>query len=214
MTYTLGGALGEKAVRPGTNLLVTGPPVTGKRRLAREVLQRGMDDGQGAIVITMRDPAERVQRLFDDASNGNDENRIGIVDAVTEHVGRSQTEAEMIRYASSPSDMTEMGIKFAEFIEYFHCERGTPRNRVMVDSITTLLQYSPLQTVFRFLHAVTTRVVEVEAVGVFVVESTVHDGETMNTICELFDGVVETDPDGTLTVDVPGVDDFPGARTS
>jgi hypothetical protein len=37
------------------------------------------------------------------------------------------------------------------------------------------------------------------------VESTVHDEETMGTIQELFDGVVERDPDGTTALDLPAV---------
>jgi len=63
-----------------------------------------------------------------------------------------------------------------------------------------------LQTVFRFLHALTTRIEEVDAVGVAIVESTVHDEEAMGTIRELFDGVIETDLDGSLSVDLPTAD--------
>lgn len=213
MTYTLGGQLGEVAVPPGTNVLITGPPLTGKRQLGREILQRGTADGEGAIVISTLDTAERVQELFGSSTDGTG-HLLGIVDCVTEHVGRSPTETETVRYAASPTDMTGIGIKFAEFIEYFHCEHGVERNRVLLNSITTLLQYTSLQTVFRFLHALTTRVGEVDAVGVAVVESTVHDVETMGTVRELFDGVVETSLDGSLSVDLPDVDGHHGVAES
>ncbi len=206
MTYALGEVVASTTVPAGTNVLVTGPPLTGKRRVYREILERGMDEGEGAIVISTRDTADRILRQFGVPAEGDDR-PLGVVDCVTEHVGRSQSETDQVRYAASPSDMTGMGIKFAELIEYVQCERGCRRNRVALDSVTTLLQYSSLQTVFQFLHAVTTRVAEVDAVGVAVVESTVHDEETMATIRELFDGVVETRLDGTTTtVDLPGVD--------
>lgn len=208
MTYALGGALGERTVPSGTNVLVTGPPLTGKRRLARAILQHGIAAGEGAVVITTQDTAERVQELFDAdeyRASGREE-LLGIVDCVTEHVGRSPTETERVRYAASPTDMAGIGIKFAESIEYFHREPGVERNRVLLNSITTLLQYSSLQTVFRFLHALTTRVEEVDAIGVAVVESTVHDEETMGTVRELFDGVVETSLDGSVSVDLSDVD--------
>jgi KaiC/GvpD/RAD55 family RecA-like ATPase len=216
VTYTLGGPLGERTVPPGTNVLVTGPPLTGKRQLGREVLTHGMANGEGGIVISTLDTAERVEELFG-ADDGQDwaerEERLGIVDCVTEHVGRSPTETERVRYAASPTDMTGIGIKFAESIEHFHCGHGIQRNRVLLNSVTTLLQYSSLQTVFRFLHALTTRVEEVDMVGVAVIESTVHDDETMETVRELFDGVVETDLDGSLTVDLPD-DENQGAAES
>lgn len=201
MTYTLGGPFGETAVESGTSVLVAGPPLTGKRRLCREVLRHGTANGEGAIVITARDTAERVRASFGDGNGADD--RLGVVDCVSERVDGSQPDEELVRYASGPTDTTGVGIRFAEFVEYFQCERGMGRNRVMVDSITTLLQYSSLQTVFRFLHAVTGRVSEVDAVGVFVVESTVHDEAAMRTIRELFDGVVETSADGAPAVDLP-----------
>ena len=213
MTYTLGGQLGDTPVSPGTNVLVTGPPLTGKRKLGREILLRGMVNGEGAIVISTLDTAERVRELFGTPADDT-EDLLGIVDCVTEHVGRSPTETDTVRYAASPTDMTGIGIKFAELIEYFHCEHGVEHNRVLLNSITTLLQYTSLQTVFRFLHALTTRVGEVDAVGVAVIESTVHDTETMGTIRELFDGVVETSLDGSLSVDLPDVDGHQGVTES
>lgn len=205
MTYTLGGRLEEATIRPGTNVLVTGPPLTGKRRLGREILRHGMAAGEGSIVISTHDTAERVQEVFA-AASGADDDLLGIVDCVTKHVGGSPTDTDRVRYASSPTDMTGIGIKFAESIEYFQCEHGVQRNRVLLNSITTLLQYTSLQAVFRFLHALTTRIEEVDAIGVAIIESTVHDEEAMGTIRELFDGVIETSLDGSLSVDLPPVD--------
>ena len=198
--YDLGGPLAGTTVPSGTNLLVAGPPLTGKRRLGRQILRRGTADGEGAIVISTRDTATRVQSLFDD------DDLVGVVDCVTERVRSSPTETDTVRYASSPTDLTGIGIEFTEFLEYFQSERSIARNRVLFDSVTTLLEYSTLQTVFRFLHAVTARVAEVDALGVFVVESSVHDEKTMATVRELFDGVVETDRDGGLSVDLPDDD--------
>lgn len=202
MTDVLDGGLADTAIESGTNVLVAGPPLSGKRRLGQRILQRGMANDEGAIVISARDTAERVRELFGLPADDPDD-LLGVVDCVTEHVGRAPSETDLVRYAASPSDMTGVGIKFAEFVEYFNCERDVERNRVLLNSITTLLQYSSLQTVFRFLHALTTRVTEVDAVGVAVVESTVHDAETMATIRELFDGVVETTRDGSYSVDLP-----------
>lgn len=198
----MGGRLESMTVSAGTNILVAGPPLTGKRQLGQQILQLGMEDGQGAIVISARDTAGRVTELFDSGPDG-DEELLGVVDCVTEHVGLSADQTDRIRYAAAPSDMTGMGIAFAEFIEYFLRQHDIQRNRVLLNSVTTLLQYSSLQAVFRFLHALTTRIAEVEALGVAIVESTAHDGETMATVSELFDAVVRTGRDGSVSVDFP-----------
>jgi len=51
---------------------VTGPPLTGKRRLGREILRHGMAAGEGAIVISTHDSAERVEEVFASASGDDD----------------------------------------------------------------------------------------------------------------------------------------------
>jgi len=60
--------------------------------------------------------------------------------------------------------------------------------------------------VFRFMHVFTSRIENADAVGIHVIESTAHDEETMNTLIQLFDGVVRTDEDRSVTLQLPGVD--------
>jgi len=56
--------------------------------------------------------------------------------------------------------------------------------------------YSDLQTVFRFLHVFTGRIQSVDGLGLYVIDSSAHDDQTMNTLKQLFDGVVRLDEDG------------------
>lgn len=203
--YDLGTELDGEMVASGTNILVSGPPLTGKRRLARSILQHGIDNDEGAIVITTRDPAERVTSSFD-YDTDTCASPVGVVDCVTEHMGRSTTDSLTVKYAASPVDMSGIGIGFSNFIEYFYAEVGRKQNRVMVDSMTTLLLYSTLQTVFEFTHAITSRVDDVDAIGIYVIESTAHDDETLHTMSQLFDGTIEMDESGITRVDLPIAD--------
>jgi KaiC/GvpD/RAD55 family RecA-like ATPase len=204
--YDLGPQLEHATVGPGTNLLVSGPPLTGKRRLVMETLAYGSQEGQGAVVVTTRDSAQRIlddyELLVDDPQSVD----IGIVDCVSQHQGRSTRDTEVVKYASSPEDMTGIGIKFSEFVEEFHEERGLDGIRVMVDSLSTLLMYSNVQTVFRFMHVFTSRIENADALGLHVIESTAHEAETTNTLKQLFDGVVETDEDGIVGTTLSDVD--------
>ena len=204
--YDLGPALDGAQVDPGTNLLLAGPPLTGKRRLALEVLAQGADQGEGSVIVTTRDSADRVLADYESMLDHPDSADIGVVDCVTKHQGRSPQETEVVKYASSPVDMTGIGIKFSEFVERFYTQRGLHENRVMLDSLSTLLMYSDLQTVFRFMHVFTSRIENADALGVHVMESTAHDAETMNTLKQLFDGIVTTDEDREIEVRLPGAD--------
>lgn len=204
--YDLGADFGDATVDPGTNILISGPPLSGKRQLAVRALEYGAKQGEGSVIVTTRDNSERIlnelKMFFDDPADAN----LGIVDCVTKHQGQTIRDTDMIRYASSPVDMTGIGIKFSEFVEEFYRQRGIEKNRVMFDSLSTLLMYSDLQTVFRFMHVFTSRIENAGAIGIHIIESTAHDEETMNTLKQLFDGIVRTDTERNVTLQIPGAD--------
>ncbi len=190
MSYNLGPAFEGATVPPGTNLLVAGAPLSGKRRLALSGLAEGATQDEGSVLITVRDTAEVILEEFRRQLADPETARVGVVDCITNHQGRSESNTDRVRYASSPTDLTGIGIEFSELLEEFH-GRGTGRTRVALDSLSPLLIYSDLQTVFRFLHVLTSRIEDADAVGIHTIESTAHDAETINTLKQLFDGVVE-----------------------
>jgi KaiC/GvpD/RAD55 family RecA-like ATPase len=184
--YALGDVLPATEVDPGTNVLVTGPPLTGKRAITLRILAAGIEQGDGAIAVTTKDGAETIFRALPD------DTEIGVVDCVTKQRGVGAVEDNpQIKYASSPVDMTGIGIKLSEFLQEFYDARGLTQNRVLLHSISTLLMYSDLQTVFRFLHVFTGRIQSTEALGIYVIDSTSHDDQTMNTLKQLFNAVIE-----------------------
>jgi len=61
--------------------------------------------------------------------------------------------------------MTGIGIKLSEYLQEFYETRGVTQNRVLLHSVSTLLMYSDLQTVFRFLHVFTGRIQSADALG-------------------------------------------------
>ncbi|WP_134672083.1 RAD55 family ATPase [Halorussus marinus] len=205
--YELGDACPEVEVDPGTNLLVAGPPMTGKRRLALEVLAYGSRRGDGSIVVTTKDDGEDIRASLRELLGREEGGPIGIVDCVSKQQGTNPTPSEEIAYTSSPVDMTGIGIQLSEFLQSFYSERGVKRNRIMLHSLSTLLMYSNLQTVFRFLHVFTGRVQSADALGVFVIDSTAHDQQTMSTLQQLFDGkiTVRTDDDGESELKLSGI---------
>jgi len=197
--YDLGPDLDEE-VPPGTNVLVSGPPLSGKRSLCLDILASGTERGDGAIIVTTKDGGDRVLKDF--AKRTPYEDRpVAVVDCVTRQQGVSDArDDDRIKYTSSPVDMTGIGIKLSEFLQAFYQNRGIERNRVMLHSLSTLLMYADLQTVFRFLHVFTGRIQSVDGLGVFAIDDSAHDAQTMNTLKQLFDGIVTTQEDGPPSV--------------
>jgi KaiC/GvpD/RAD55 family RecA-like ATPase len=206
--YELGDAFPSTSVDPGTNLLIMGPPMTGKQRLAYDVLARGSREDEGTVVVTTKDEAPRVRSEFADREVPEDA-LLGIIDCVTRQQGMSEvTDEEFTRYASSPVDLTGIGIELSELLQEFYQEHDVRRNRVMLHSVSTLLMYSELQTVFRFLHVFTGRVQSADGLGLFVIDSTTHDEQTLSTLKQLFEGVIEVEEseDGGRRHRVSGLD--------
>ncbi|WP_348608847.1 RAD55 family ATPase [Halobaculum rarum] len=187
-------------IEPGSNVLLTGPALSGKRELALDVLAEGTRSGEGAIMVTTKDSADRLLKQF--AKREPYEGRpVAVVDTVTRQQGVNDVrDSDRIKYTSSPVDMTGIGIKLSSFLEAFYKDRGIRQNRVMVHSLSTLLMYSDLQTVFRFLHVFTGRIQSVDGLGLYCIDSTAHEDQTMNTLKQLFDGIIETSEDGEPTV--------------
>jgi KaiC/GvpD/RAD55 family RecA-like ATPase len=196
--YELGEVLPGEGFDAGSNVLISGPPLTGKRRLALEVLATGSNEGDGAIVVTTKDSAEKVLDEYDELVE--DDAQVGVVDCVTQQRGVDSVPDARVKYASSPVDMTGIGIQLSEFLQEFYETRGITRNRVLLHSISTLLMYSNLETVFRFLHVFTGRIQSADALGVYVVDATAHERQTMNTLKQLFDGIIEVEEEGEPTV--------------
>lgn len=192
--YDLAAVDSNTEVAAGSNLLIAGPPMTGKRRLAFDLLAAGTQDGDGAIIVSTKDGADKVLDDYRSRVPDLDQYPVGVVDCVTQQRGGADVEStDRVKYASSPVDMTGIGIKLSEFLEAFYEQRGIRQNRILLHSISTLLMYSDLQTVFRFLHVFTGRVQSADALGLYVIDSTAHDDQTMNTLRQLFDGVISVD---------------------
>ncbi|MCU4926714.1 recombinase RecA [Halobacteria archaeon AArc-dxtr1] len=190
--YDFADVVPDATVNPGTNVLVSGPPLTGKREIAFDVLASGASNGEGAVAVTTKDDAQTVLSKL--GTRTDSDQNVGVVDCVTKQRGIGTTEDDpRIKYASSPVDMTGIGINLSEFLKEFYEERGLTQNRVLLHSVSTLLMYSDLKTVFRFLHVFTGRIQTANALGIYVIDSTAHDAQTMNTLKQLFDAAVEVE---------------------
>jgi len=192
----LGGSLAATAVDPGANLLVSGPPMTGKESLAYEILTTGSRAGEGTIIVTTEDTAEDVRKEYRDYDIPEG-SLAGVVDCVTRQQGGEDPDGgKFVRHASSPADLTGIGIELSELFEMFYQQEDTEHNRVLLNSVSTLLMYADLQTVFRFLHVFTGRVQSADSIGLFIIDSTTHDQQTLSTLKQLFDGIIQFEETG------------------
>ncbi|MFB6081432.1 MAG: RAD55 family ATPase [Halanaeroarchaeum sp.] len=194
-------------VAPGTNLLISGPSMSGKRKLMLRILAHGATMGDGGVVVTASDPAADVIEEY--RSIVAEESYFRLVDCVSSQ-GGGETDKQLVRSVSSPGDLTGIGIEFSEIAREANAS-GVDRLRIGFDSISPLLMYVDLQRLFRFLHVFTSQIQSNDWLGLFSIDPETHEQQAVNTISQLFDGMIEIrlQDDGTREARVRGITDSP-----
>jgi len=180
-----------KGIRAGSNIMLLGPPMSGKETIINNIVYNGLKEGEAAVIVTTREPGENVLQWFEYNNLEIPLEHIGIVDCVTKTLGVPTGDTVNIKRASSPVDLTGIGVKISQFLEEFWMKKNLRKTRLCINSLSTMLMYSNIQTVFRFLHVFTGRVKAAGAIGVYLVEEGMHDDQAIATLKQLFDGVIE-----------------------
>ena len=178
-TYRL-GIEGEE-LPAGTSVMVIGPPMSGKDGLLNSIVAEGLASGDAVILITTSETGESAAERFQGAEN------LGIIDCMSRPLGLNVPDTPQIKRVSGPMDLTGMGVRASQFLQEF---RGS-NVRLCISSLSTLLMYSSLQAVFRFMHVLLGRVSVNGALCACVVEEGMHDPQTVSTLKQLFSAVIE-----------------------
>jgi KaiC/GvpD/RAD55 family RecA-like ATPase len=210
-SYRIGDAIpvpGFDTVPSGTNVLVSGPPMLGKQRLALELLAVGSQT-EHAITVTPDTNGTRLRQAYRSVRNAN-AGRFHVIDCTGATGKGSMNDTRSMKYVSSPGDLTGIGmgiVKCTRDIDS-EVERGL---RLSVLSVSTLVQYANSQRVFNFLHTITGRVSAAGYLGVTTLDPTTHDAQDVNTFTSLFDAVVELREadDGSREIRVVGWPEAP-----
>lgn len=179
-------------IRKGSNIMLIGPPMSGKEAILNFIMYHGAVKNENAIVtVTTRESATHILEWFKERKLDLPMSRIGLIDCVTKTLGGTAVENESIKIASSPVDLTGIGVKISQFFEEFSMKKNIQKMQLHINSLSTILMYSNIQTVFRFLHVFTGRIKAAGALGIYVIESGMHDEQAVATLKQLFDGMIE-----------------------
>jgi KaiC/GvpD/RAD55 family RecA-like ATPase len=187
---------------PGMNVLVSGPPMSGKRQLVFDLLAPEGVPPDPIVVMTTDDPASRIRSQFEDRGVRFDPTTFRIVDAT----GAPGDSNPAVHRVSSPADLTRMGVAFTQAVD----QMGTPdRLRLGFVSISTLLQYVDAERAFSFLHVLSRRTSAAGYLGVYSIDPTTHEDRFVNVITSIFDAAIEIreDDGGNRELRVRGLSD-------
>lgn len=199
------------SIPAGTSLLVTGPVMTGKRRIMNSLLASGDPTERGTAIVTTRKPGNTIEREFRSLADVPDE-KFSVVDCVSRSGGFGFTETTPSRrYISDPGDLTGIGIAMTEFMRRFY-DHGCDA-RIGLHTLSTMLMYVDLKRVFQFLHVVTGRIATSGFSGVFVLDDDIVSEREETIMLQPFDAVVEVREEERTELRVRGADFGPSRWT-
>jgi KaiC/GvpD/RAD55 family RecA-like ATPase len=193
--YTLGIKEIDNAIgglRKGSNIMLIGPSMSRREVILRQIMYHGAAKNENAIItVTTHDSATHILEWFTENKLILPLSRIGIVDCITQMASGAALENENIKTVKSPADLTGIGIKISQFLEEFTIKKNIQRIQLHINSLSTILMFSNIETVFRFLHVFTGRIKDKGGLGIYVIESGMHGEQTMAILKHLFDGIIE-----------------------
>ena len=194
VTDTTPGGATLPPLEPGSNVLVRGPSLYGKRALSLELLS-SLSATERPIVLAVATDATSVRRRLFEAGHADIAKDCYVVDAV-----RSQVSGGTVActdgggpgrtwYVTSPGNLTGIGMATSRAMEAAFEEGGRPR--LVIDSLSTLLQYNSLERIYRFLHVLNGRVTSLGGTTIQIVHSDAHDIQSVATLGHLFDSIFD-----------------------
>lgn len=175
----------------GKSVLIRGPAMSGKYDLLLRLLGSLAD--RSILVSTSRQ--QRGARS--DFEDYGDADAFGIVDCASRVHGQDEDGGDLVRYASSPKNLTEVGVKFTELVDQFQ-DDGDERAAVGVHSMSELLMYGETEQVYQFLRVLLAEAQGLDWPAVAVVDDDAAGEQAVTTLSQPFDAVVTTrrDDDG------------------
>ncbi|HNS82308.1 MAG TPA: hypothetical protein PKL26_01040 [Methanolinea sp.] len=180
---------------PGSNILVLAPAMSSGEKLGYSIMRP--NPGEYALVLSTVMRSVDLLDFFSSEKFNRDS--IGVIDAVTKLSTPDISDTAQIKYVSSPSDLTGIGIKFSSIVESIFNGEFPPSDQALfpppirfyIDSLTTLLMYRKLEVLYQFLHVMTSKLKKMEAIGIFIMNNESFDERTLSLMKQLMNVVIE-----------------------
>ncbi|MFW5935619.1 MAG: DUF7504 family protein [Halolamina sp.] len=169
----------------GRSVLIRGPAMSGKYDLLLRLLGSLAD---AALLVSTSRQAGGARADF--AAYG-DPDRFGIVDCASRAQGRDDDEDGLVRYASSPKNLTEVGVKFTDLVDAVG-DRGIDHAAVGVHSVSELLMYWDTERVYQFHRVLLAEARGLDWPAVAVVDDDAASEQAVTTLAQPFDAVITT----------------------
>lgn len=188
--YSFSDSLPVRSIPPGSTVLVVGPALSGGEDLARALVADSIGTDESGLFISTNMTGEKLLKACHRSHGSFDPAQFGVIDCSGQDSSQPQYDGP-IRYVTSQSDLTGISIQFTALHELLSANATDGRVRTGLISLSSLLMYVDLKTIFQFAQTLSGRISITNGLGVFAIDPTIHDTQTVNTFGQIADGLIE-----------------------
>ena len=155
--------------------------------------------GYLVIIVTTNQPYTILKKHYE--KDGIDLSKVGFIDAITRYaVGEVPVGAKGVRFTSSPSDLTQLGIAISDSLK----DLGGRKAAILLDSVSTMLIYLPSTNLSKFIHFVSSKLKILDMVGIFLAVEDGLDPTLLSQLTTFVDQVMNMDREPGAASPPPG----------
>ena len=158
------------------------------RENSSSIIRSLLSRGYLVIVVTTNQPYAILKKTYE--KDGIDLSRVGFIDAITRYaVGEVPVGAKGVRFTSSPSDLTQLGIAISDSLK----DMSGRKAAILLDSVSTMLIYLPSTNLSKFIHFVSSKLKILDMAGIFLAVEDGLDPTLLSQLTTFVDQVVNMD---------------------
>ncbi|WP_321507858.1 hypothetical protein [uncultured Methanoregula sp.] len=125
------------------------------------ILKKILKSGCTPLIVTVNKPCKVLAKMY--AKEGISPGSYYVIDTVTQYSGGVCAPDARVKYVTTPSNLTDLGIAITELIK----QMPEGKKCIMFDSVSMLLIHIPSATASKFLHFIVNKLQLSDISGIF-----------------------------------------------
>lgn len=168
-----------------SDILIIGPTLSDKDKIAFDLLAESWKENANPFVVTATEPERTLRsRVQEFVPPGRSAADLYVIDCSESTSSESQSTCSV----ASPADLTGVGICLAKGYEKY----GTSgKRRILIDNLSTLMIYSEIGRLYRFVSTINSRSAQVGDMTVQLLDADTIKSEDKTKLYQLFSTVIQ-----------------------
>jgi KaiC/GvpD/RAD55 family RecA-like ATPase len=182
---------------PGAFCILDGDAMSATHLAALNFAANGLNSGEGCVYLCTKDFGENLLQELGAKGASLKGNLLSIVDAYSALADPQVRDGEIIQYVSFVSDLPKLShLAVTAMSKLF--SNGTMQQRIVIESVDTMIMYLPVQAIYRFLFFLKAKIKSFKGIALVLFSSDLCPENDRRMLLELADVVIKMESSSNL----------------